>query len=158
MRMHRVSSVLGYLLLSTMAVADPRNDFEQSLALWQSRGVTHYSFNYRDEDGGLISPYCGGATIRVRVASPKKLIPVVVQGVRHCAKGTSGKAIDVAVPTSIDDLFKRMRRWIYDPPTKVDLMITYDPDYGFPVRWRAVKTEISDSDEGFGISDFQIGT
>jgi hypothetical protein len=52
----------------------------------------------------------------MRVALPKKLIPVVVHGLRHCAKGTSGKAIDVAVPTSIDDLFERMRRWIYDPP------------------------------------------
>jgi hypothetical protein len=118
-----------------LAVADPRNDFEESLALWHSRDVTHYSFNYRDEDGGLVSAYCGGATIRVRVASPKKLIPVVVRGVLHCVKGTSGKAIDVAVPTSIDDLFERIRRWIYDPPTKVDLMITYDPGYGFPVRW-----------------------
>lgn len=105
MRMHLVYSVLGYLLLSTMAVADPRNDFEQSLARWQSRDVIHYSFNYRAEDGGFISPHCGGATIRVRVASPKKLMPVVVRSVRHCAKGTSGKAIDVAVPTSIDDLF-----------------------------------------------------
>ena len=158
MRMHLVYSVLGCLLLSTMAVADARTDFEKSLARWRSRGVIHYSFNYRSEDGGVISPHCGGATIRMSVAPPKKPIPAVVRGVRHCAKGTSGKAIDVAVPTSIDDLFERMRRWIYDPPTKVDLEITYDPDYGFPIRWRAVKTEISDSDEGFAITYFQLGT
>jgi hypothetical protein len=50
-----------------------------------------------------------------------------------------------------------MQRWIYDPPTKVDLEATYDPKYGLPILWRATKPEISDSDEGFAITDFKVG-
>ena len=49
-----------------------------------------------------------------------------------------------------------MRRWVYDPPTKVDLEMTYDAKYGVPTRWSATKPEISDSDEGFAITDFKI--
>jgi hypothetical protein len=156
MRIRVVVPVFVYLLLSTMAIADPRSDFEQARARWQSRGITGYSFNYQDKDSELIAPHCGGAVIRVRVGSGAVFRPIVVNGVRHCAKGASGKSIDLEVPKSIDDLFERIRRWIYDPPTRVDLEVTYDAEYGFPLRWSAVKPEISDSDEGFAITDFQI--
>jgi hypothetical protein len=90
------------------------------------------------------------------VAPGKEFQPVVVRGVRHCAKGTHGKSIDFEIPSSMDELFARIRRWIYEPPTKVDLEVTYDCCYGIPLRWSALKPEISDSDEGFVVNDFQV--
>ena len=143
------------LSLSTTASADAKTNFEEAWARWQSLGITRYSFIYQDEDGGLISPRCGGALIRIGVVSGKAIQPIVVQGTRHCPTGTRGKSIDVEVPNSIDTLFDRMRRWVYDPPTKVELEVTYDSEYGLPLRWRAVKSEITDSDEGFAITNFQ---
>jgi hypothetical protein len=49
-----------------------------------------------------------------------------------------------------------MRRWVYDQSTKVELEMIYDPKYGFPTRWRATKSEITDSDEGFAVTDFEV--
>jgi hypothetical protein len=154
--MRVVIPVLAHLLLSTLAIADPRTAFEQARARWRSQGVMAYSFNYQDQDSDVVAPYCAGALIRVRVAPGKAIEPVVVKGARHCPKGTRGRSIDVEVPKSIDALFDRMRRWLYDPPTKVDLEVTYDSSHGVPLRWRAVKPDISDSDEGFTVTDFQL--
>lgn len=150
-------SVLALLSLPTVSIADSRTDFEQAQALWQSQGVTAYSFSYQSQDSDVVSPYCAEALIRVRVAPGRAIESVVVRGVKHCPRGTRGRSIDVEVPKSIDALFDRMRRWLYDPPTKVDLEATYDSKYGVPLRWRASKPEISDGDEGFTVKDFQIG-
>jgi hypothetical protein len=139
-----------------MAIGDARLDFEQARARWLSQGIAAYSFDFQDRDDDVVSPHCGRAVIRVRVARGKIFRPVVVRGVRRCAKGTSGESIDVLVPNSMDDLFERMRRWIYEPTTKVDLEVTYDSNYGIPLRWSAAKPEISDSDEGFAVFHFRV--
>jgi hypothetical protein len=49
-----------------------------------------------------------------------------------------------------------MRRWLYDPPTKVELEATYDSNHGVPLRWRAVNLEVWDGNEGFTVTDFQL--
>lgn len=149
-------AVLTSLLLVTIVSADEKSDYEAAIARWRSQGVTAYSFTYQDQDGDVISPYCGGALIRVSVVPGRSAQVRVIRGTSHCPTGTRGKAIDVEVPSSIDELFGRMRRWVYDPPTKVDIETTYDPKYGFPIRWIATKAEISDSDEGFAITDFKV--
>ena len=149
--------VLAHLSLPTMVIADPRTDFEQARTRWESLRVIAYSFNYQDQDSDVVSPYCGGALIRVRVAPGKAIQPVVLKGARRCPKGTRGRFIDVEVPKSIDALFDRMRRWLYDPPTKVNIEVTYDSRYGIPLSWRAVKPDISDSDEGFTVTNLQLG-
>lgn len=149
--------VLAHLSLSTMVMADPRTDFEQARARWESQRVNAYTFNYQDQDSDVVSPYCAGALIRVRVAAGKAVQPVVLKGTRRCPKGTRGKSIDVEVPKSIDALFDRIRRWLYDPPTPVNIEVTYDSRYGIPLSWKAVKPDISDSDEGFTVTDLQLG-
>lgn len=149
-------ALIASLSLSTLVSADAKIDFEAAIARWRSSVVTAYSFTYQDQDGDVISPFCGGTLIRVRVVPGKSVQTYVLHGNSRCPTGAKGKAIDVEVPNSIDALFDRMRRWIYDPPTKVDLKATYDPKYGFPVRWSATKSEISDSDEGFAITDFKV--
>ena len=156
MLMRSMVGLVALLLSSTTFSADAKIDFEAATARWRSGGFTAYSFTYQDQDVDLISPRCGGALIRVRVVPGRSVQTRVVRGTRHCPLGTRGKAIDVEVPSSIDALFDRMRRWVYDPPTKVDLEMTYDAKYGVPTRWSATKPEISDSDEGFAITDFKI--
>jgi hypothetical protein len=94
--------VLACLLLSTLAIADSRTDFEQARARWQSQGVTTYSFNYQNQDSDIVGWYSAGALIRVRVAPGKAVRPVVVKGGKNCPKGTRGRSIDVEVPKSID--------------------------------------------------------
>ncbi len=154
--MRSTVALIVSLSLSTIASADAKIDFEAAAARWRSQAITAYSFTYQDQDGGVISALCGGALIRVSVDSGKSVQTRVIQGTRHCPTGTTGKAIDVEVPSSIDALFDRIRRWVYDPPTKVDLEITYNPKYGFPTRWSATKLEFADSDEGFAITDFKV--
>ena len=157
MLMRYTVALIASLSLSTLVSADAKMDFEAAIALWRSNMVTTYSFTYQDQDGDVISPFCGGALIRVRVAPGKSVRAHVLHGNSRCPTGTAGKAIDVKVPNSIDALFDRMHRWIYDPPTKVELEATYDLKYGFPIRCSATKLEISDSDEGFAITDFKAG-
>lgn len=155
-RMWHVPAVLIQMLLGTIALADPRSDLEAARARWQSLGATDYVFSYRDQDADVISPRCGGALIRVRVAASKTIHPVVIRGSRRCPKGTQGRFIDVHVPESMDVLFERMRKWLDNRPTRVEIEANYDPTYGIPVRWSAVKPDLSDSDEGFTVSDFRV--
>ena len=154
--MRSTVALFASLSLSTIVSADAKIDFETATARWRSQVITAYSFTYQDQDGGVISAFCGGALIRVSVGSGKSAQTRVIQDTRHCPTGTRGKAIDVEVPSSIDALFDRIHRWIYDPPTNVDLEFTYDPKYGFPTRWSATKLENADSDEGFAITDFKV--
>jgi Family of unknown function (DUF6174) len=154
--MRSTVALFAALSLTTIVSADAKIDFEAAIARWRSQVVTAYSFTYQDQDGEVISPFCGGALIRVSVVPGKSVQARVIRGTRHCPTGIRGKAIDVEVPSSIDALFDRMRRWVYDPPTKVDLEMTYDPKYGFPTHWSATKPEITDSDEGFAITDFKV--
>jgi hypothetical protein len=154
--MRSTVALVASLSLSTLVSADAKFDFEAAIARWRFQVITAYDFTYQDQDGGVISALCGGALIRVSVVPGKSVQPRVIRGNTRCPTGARGKAIDVEVPSSIDALFDRMRRWVYDPPTKVDLETTYDSKYGFPTRWSATKPEITDSDEGFAITDFKI--
>jgi hypothetical protein len=123
------------LALAAPLWADPNTDLERTLARWHSQRVTGYSFTYQDQDVDLVSPRCGGALIRIRVV-PARVIPlIVVRGTSACPTGTRGKSIDVQLPASIEDLFSRIHRWAYNPPTKVEITATYDLEYGVPLRW-----------------------
>ena len=110
-----IVALVASLALTTEVSADAKIDFETAVARWRSQVVTAYSFTYQDQDGGVVAPRCGGTLVRVTVVQGKSQLTRVIRGTRHCRTGTRGEAIDVEVPSSIDTLFDRMRRWVYDP-------------------------------------------
>ena len=150
----------AFLILSTLlpgiSFADTATDFEAAIARWHTLHISNYSFLYEDGGDGLISPHCAGTKIRVHVRRGVTSLPVVVAGRTHCPAGTRGSRIGIQVPATIEDVFKTIQRYVYKPPTPVELTVTYDSKYGVPLSYYAAKTEISDSDEGFTISRFEV--
>lgn len=147
------------LLLSTtpLAVASPAADFDAAVAKWRAAGVRNYTFTYKWEGGVIFAPKCADALIRVRVRNRVSASPVVVRGNRRCPKGIRGaKTIGFGVPATIDDAFEEMRRYIFEPPTKVRVTASYDAAYGIPLSYYVEKLELTDNDEGFKIGDFEV--
>jgi hypothetical protein len=137
--------------------ADAAADFDAAAARWKASGLRTYSFEYQYDSGDVVAPYCATATIWVRVIKGTGTEPVVVKGSRHCPVGTRGRrSIDVAIPETIDAVFDTMRRYVHNPPTPVEVKATLDSKYGFPTLYFVSKLEVSDSDEGFRISNFSV--
>jgi Family of unknown function (DUF6174) len=147
-------SLLLLLCASVCLSADAAADFNVALAQWRTAAVQDYVFTYRDIGAGLIAPYCAGAQIEVRVKRAVGLSAVVVRGQEKCPAGTRGRSIGLEVPKTIDDAFRAVRRYIFEPPTPVKVSVSYDPIYGYPLKYYVAKLEYSDSDEGFEISKF----
>jgi Family of unknown function (DUF6174) len=147
--------ILGALLPAN-SPANEAEDFNAAVERWHALKISNYSFVYEEGGAVLIAPYCAGTKIRVRVRHGASSSPVVVAGHAHCPTGTRGARIDVTVPATIDDAFEAIRRYVFNPPTPVELTVTYDSKYGVPLSYYAAKTEISDSDEGFKISKFEV--
>jgi hypothetical protein len=140
------------------SMAGPVDDFESAVARWHAASITNYTFSYIDAGADMIAPKCAGAVIRVSVRDGLSGTPVVTKGTSHCPSGTRGrKAIQIDVPPTIEAVFATIRRYLYRPPTPAEITATYDSRYGVPLSYHAVKTEISDSDEGFVIRDFKPG-
>jgi hypothetical protein len=150
-------AVLALLTVtSQLAAADQAADFGAAVARWRSLGVTNYSFHYRLGGADLIAPWCSDADIEVKVESGVGGVPVVVRGNARCPAGTRGHKIGFKVPRTIDAAFDEIRRYLYNPPTPVEITVTYDAKYGVPLKYYVTKLEISDSDEGFEISGFRV--
>jgi hypothetical protein len=60
-------------------------------------------------------------------------------------------------PRTIEALFAIVERQVKLGPEAVRLEVKYDPSFGFPVHLRAEKIGITDSDEGFEITNFSPG-
>jgi hypothetical protein len=134
--------------------SDLAADFDVALARWKSAAVQDYVFTYQESGAVLIMPYCAGAKIRVTVKHGVGGAPIVMRGTRRCPAGTRGRSIDLDVPKTIDEAFQAVRRYIFEAPTPVEVNVSYDPTYGYPLKYYVTKLEISDSDEGFEISKF----
>jgi hypothetical protein len=134
--------------------SDLVSDFDMALSRWKSAAIENYTFTYEDNGGGLITPKCGDAQFKLKVRKGVGGIPVVARGGRRCPVGTRVRAADLDIPVTIDEAFNAIRRYIKDPPTPVQVTVTYDSKYGYPLTYSAVKLEISDSDEGFLVANF----
>ncbi len=145
------------LSLGLPAAADPRSDFESAMAKWRSAGLQNYTFTYRWHGAVVIAPACADATIRVRVKDGVGGTPTVVRGSSRCPRGIKGTdAIGFSVPSTIDQAFQEMNRYIANPPVQVRITTTYDDTYGVPTSYFVEKLELEDNDEGFKITSFEV--
>lgn len=151
---------IGFIFLSALpivALADPISEFDAALAKWQSAKINSCSFVYEYGGGVLVAPKCARTKIKVVVRNGVSSRPIVVKGHAECSRGTQGeKSIELTVPKSIDAAFAEMRRYIHNPPTPAEIYATYDPQFGIPLTYSALKMQIPDNDEGFRISDFKV--
>jgi hypothetical protein len=153
---------LRYLLLIAIAcipavtAADQREDFESALAKWQATRINRYTFVYEEGGAVVVAPKCGGMPIRVRVRDGVSTPPVVVKGDYRCPAGTRGRRLDVTVPKTVDDAFASIRRYIFDPPTRVRVTVAYDANLGVPISYYVEKLDFYDNDEGIKITKFSV--
>jgi hypothetical protein len=159
----RQASLMRYLvaivalILGLPVAADQRSDYESAKAKWRSAGLQNYTFTYRWHGAVVIVPACADATIRVRVRGGVGGTPAVVRGSSRCPRGTKGaKSIGFSIPSTIDEAFQEMSRYIANPPVPVRITTTYDDTYGVPTSYFVEKLEFEDNDEGFKITSFKV--
>jgi hypothetical protein len=153
---HLVTALVA-LSFGHPAVADQKGEYDAALAKWQTADVRNYTFTYRWDGAVVVAPACADATIRVKVQNGVGGAPTVVRGNGRCPRGTRGaKSIGFPVPTTIDEAFREVLRYIADPPTPVRITVSYDESYGLPKSYFVEKIQISDNDEGFKITSFKV--
>jgi hypothetical protein len=155
--MYRLCSLIMLMVSPSLCVgSDLAANFDVAFARWKSAAIQDYVFTYQESGAVLIVPYCAGAKIRVTVKHGVGSAPIVIRGTNKCPAGTRGRSIDLEVPKTIDEAFQAVRRYIFEAPTPVEVTVSYDPSYGFPLKYYVTKLELSDSDEGFEISKFSV--
>ena len=104
-----------------------------------------------------MAPACADATILVRVKNGEPAEPIVTKGSRRCPVGTRGSdAIGFEVPSTVDDAFAEMARYIESPPVRAEVTAKFDGVTGVPRIYYVRKLDIDDNDEGFEIVNFRV--
>jgi Family of unknown function (DUF6174) len=151
----RLPIVVTVFALSPGVVsADAASDLFAARELWRAASISTYSFVYTSRNAVMIAPPCNWDVLRTRVRKGKATLSVVISGIGICPPGTVlSKSQLEYVSRTFEDLFADVERLLRLGPEVTTLDVKYDPLYGFPVHLRAEK-RLSDSDEGFEITDF----
>ena len=155
--MRYLVTIVFALVAAQSAIADQKSEYESAVAKWTAASIRSYTFTYRWHGAVVIAPACADAAIEVRVRDGVGGPPTVVRGNPRCPRGTRGeKAIGFPVPSTIDEAFREMLRYIADPPTPVRITASYDQRFGVPTSYFVEKLGFEDNDEGFKILDFEV--
>jgi hypothetical protein len=155
----RLVAALTLLALTPGVVrADAAGDLSAARDRWKTASITTYSFVYADHGDTMIAPPCNWDVLRTHVKNGRPTLSVVLSGMGLCPIGTVLPASERGnAPRTIESLFAIVDRLVKFGPEAVRLEVKYDPSYGFPVHLRAEKIGMSDSDEGFEITEFSPG-
>jgi hypothetical protein len=155
----RLGIALAMLILTSGIVrADAASDLSAARAMWKTMSVTTYSFVYTEHGDIMIAPPCNWGVLRTHVKNGRPTLSIVLSGLGLCPTGSVLPASERgSAPRTIEALFAIVERQVKLGPTVVRLEVSYDPSYGLPVHLRAEKLGMSDSDEGFEITDFSPG-
>jgi len=147
-----------FALIPSVVGADAASDLPAARAKWKVAAIATYSFVYTDKGDMMIAPPCAWYILRTHVRNGKPSLSVIVGGGGSCPPGTVlPKSERENAPRTIEALFVIVERVLNLGPAIARVEVKYDPKYGFPVHLSAEKIGISDSDEGFEITDFSPG-
>ena len=151
----QIRAVLWIFILAAKTVlADPSSDFNAAKNRWRSASIANYAFTYIDRSDRLVAPKCNVDLVRTRLKGRNSSRSIVLSGLGECPSGSrlpASKRSDI--PRTIDGAFAMVEKFLRFSPSEASVEVIYDPVYGFPSHAYATSS-MTDSDEGFDISDF----
>ena len=153
--MSRLAIVCAAMVLSPLAYANVSQALAAARTKWDSLGVGNYSFVYSGAGSNIVPYQCIPYSMRSTVKNGRPRLSTLLDGHGQCDIG--GRPPKYwHWPRTVEELFAAVERLASFDPEEVRLAVEFDLVTGIPVHMRAEMLQITDSDEGFDITEMKI--